>query len=119
MTWTNMPSAITEFLGGVHTRTRVDFARVTQARFGVRVSTAGFAGAKLLPRFSTDDAVFSELAASAGGLDQLIDSAGTKRTAWADIAAGAKADNIIISVWGQGGDGIADPIFGNTWLEVR
>lgn len=119
-TFTNQPAAETEYLNGTQSRTRVDLASVTQARFKLRVATAStVGGAKLYPKYSTDDSAFAELASTATQLDIAIDSTGTKETSWVNVATGAKVNSAILSVFGSGGDGAADPVMGNVLVEFR
>lgn len=116
----NMPAAEAELFGSSAFRARVDLTHVRQARFGVRVPGGSFfPGAIIRPKFSTDDAVFAPLAANAGELDVALDSVGTRESAWAAIAAGAKAGGVILAAFTAGGDGAVDPQIGVITVRFR
>jgi hypothetical protein len=107
-TWTNMPAALTEFLGLLHHRQRADLTDADRCRLCVRVSTVGFNGANLKVQYSADESAWSDLTATVA-----LAPAGTKATAWTDVPAGARGDVFL------GGNGTADPVVGTITLEVR
>jgi hypothetical protein len=118
-TWTDQPSATTEFLGVTSHRHQFDFTNVTQARFKARVTTAGLSGAYIRPQYSSDDITYAILASSSTDFDISLTAAGTKRSAWANIAAGAKIDPVYIRIVGADGNSTADPVIAQISLEVR
>lgn len=111
MTWTNMPATDTEG-PGIY-RVKVDLSLYTQVRWGVRVNTAGAAGADLRVQYSTNESSWANLAAE---ID--IGSTGTKVTAWEALPAGAQAD-VFLRLMGKEGNGTADPVFRTIWLEFK
>jgi hypothetical protein len=119
-TWTDQPSGLTEFIGTTSNRHSYDFTGVTSARFKARIVTAGVSGSRIFPQYSTDDITYANLATTVStDFDISMTAAGTKRTSWAAIAAGAKIDPVYIRVAGQDGNAAADPALGQIELEVR
>src|SRR2546428_13594429 len=53
-TWTNQPSAVTEFLNSTQYRLKVDFTNYTLARLVANIDLAGPSGATLAVQYSTD-----------------------------------------------------------------
>lgn len=49
LVWPDQPAALTEFLGTVHNRTKVNLAAFTDARLSVWVQIAGSANARIFP----------------------------------------------------------------------
>lgn len=113
VTWTNMPLASTELFGNVHRRVKKDFTDVDKIRLVARVSTAGVAAAGIQAQYSTDESTWLTLTANTLSL---ATPTGTKATAWEDLPAGARGD-VFVRIIGSGGDGAADPILGNIYLE--
>jgi len=114
-TWTNMPAAVTELFGLAHRRTILYLGACDQIRLVARVSTIGATNAVLFAQYSTDETAWSTLTgnlALGGGV------AGTRKSSWAAIPAGAKTSDVFIRVVGQNGDATADPIIGNVSLQV-
>lgn len=107
-----MPLAATELFGNVHRRAKKDFTDVDKVRLVARVSTAGVAAAVIQAQYSTDESAWSNLTTNTIGLN----TTGTKATAWESIPVGARGD-VFVRVIGSGGDGAADPILGNVYLE--
>lgn len=116
-TWTDMPAALTAFLGGTLNSTlRVDLTRCYQFRVLVR-ATAAVAGAKIR-LFDETDGV--DLAGSAGSADVTLGaSTATYAGLWKDIRSASRVDSHDIGVRGLNGNGTADPIFYAVTLEYR
>lgn len=116
-TWTDMPSALTEYVGSTAGRVKFDLAAVTQARVYCRISTAGAAAAEVRVQYSTDESTWSYLDGSAGPT-LAINTTGTLAGAWVTLAAAARAD-VVLRFVGISGDAAADPVFANFGLHVR
>ena len=114
VTWTNQPTALTEFLGVVHRRMLLSFVDVHRIRLGARISTAGVAASILFAQFSTDESAWNTLTSSIA-----MNTTGTKVSTFDAIPAGAVNGDVFVRIVGSGGDGAADPIIGNVWLEYR
>lgn len=113
--WTNMPAALTEFLGVTSHRTKADLTEVEEVRLVVNVQTAGVAGAKLRVQYSTDESTWNYLDGGTGP-SVAIDATGVEVSSYVALAAGAKAD-VFLRLVGIDGNGVVDPIFGNIMLE--
>lgn len=115
-TWTDMPSAATEFLGLRNSRAWVNASQYRFARISAQVTTAGAAGSKLRLYYKTSDGTFGTFStAGTTDIEIPIDATGTVKSAWIALATGAKAD-VIFTVGGVSGDGAADPVIGNITL---
>jgi hypothetical protein len=110
--WTNMPSALTELLGTVHRRMRVDLTDVDKVRLTVRVSTQGFNNAVLRAEYSLNETDWVTLSP-----DVSISSVGTVASAWGLVPSEAKGD-VVVRVVVVNGNGTIDPVFGNIVLEL-
>lgn len=128
-TWTNMPSALTEFLGDETCRVPCnvyedDFTtkRYTQARIGINnVGTIGNTGSKLALYYSDGSGL---VAAGATAVEVAITSTGAKLSAWVDLAAGvftreATALRTVFAIQGSGGDGVIDPVVSGVFVDLR
>lgn len=115
-TWAAMPSALTELLGGALYRQAVGLGSYTKFRIIGTVTAAGFSGAVLRVYYSTNGGGAWNVAALSGA-DLSLTSTGAIFGAWQNIVAGAKGD-VLISVFGQSGDGIVSPIIGSLSVEV-
>lgn len=104
-TWTNQPSALTEFLGNAFRRLRVDLTNADKIRLVAGVTTIGATGARIWLQYSTDLSAWATLTTN----QLAIDALGHFATAWEVIPAGARGD-IFIRAVGQGGNGAADPV---------
>jgi hypothetical protein len=113
---TNMPLALTELGGVVHRRINVNFAQLGQVRLSCRLSTAGVAAAVLFAQYSTDESAWNTLTANS---ISLFTPLATKVTAWEAIPAGAKVSDVFVRLVTQSGDGAADPVVGNVYLETK
>lgn len=116
-TWTNMPLAETRFNGITASSTAtMDLRRFSRARFSLGVSVVGAAAAVLRIKYSTypsygADVVFSP--------DLSLAALGSFATAWFLIPDGARLDMTRLTIWGQGGDGAADPQIRGATLEMN
>ena len=114
--WTNQPAGATELFGGTNRRAIADLTNATQARLVVNVTTAGASGAKLYIRYSTDDVTYNTFTTTTG---VAIDATGVFAESFTNIVAGAKIATCYLQVVGSGGNGTADPRFGNIYIEVK
>lgn len=115
-TWPNQPAALTEFSGATWTRHRIDLTDFDTFRLAVRVVTAGFAGATVGVQYSTDnEATWLPNGSLAGAV--AIDSTGAKLGSVVNLPANAKAE-VVLRVAGLGGNGTADPAFGNIGVQL-
>lgn len=112
-TWTNQPAALTEFLGLTVHRSKIDLTDVDKIRLTSRVNVAGVSGSVIFAQYSTDESNWSTLTTNQISLT----TTGTKETAWEAIPAGARG-NVFVRIVGQNGNATADPVLGNTLLEV-
>jgi hypothetical protein len=114
-TWTNMPVALTEFMGDAYARTEVDLTSAAQSRVTVRIrATAPKANAKIIIQYSTDESAWTNLCSVTMPATANKTNVGT----WTDVPAGAKAD-VFIRIAGQDGDGVIDPNFSLITLQVK
>lgn len=126
-TWTNMPAAVTEFLGSTLHRVILDLQAATEARVCARVSIGGASGTTgLRAQYSLDTGTTwsyldgaSSPAGSGSGPEVLVGAGGTFAGSWATIHANAKVGSALVRLVGIGGDGVSDPAFGNVHLETR
>jgi hypothetical protein len=112
--WTNMPAALTEFLGLTTTRTKIDLTSATQSRVIVRNGVAPVANAKIKVQYSTDGTNFSDLCS----VTMPATANNTNVGSWTAVPEGAKADTFL-RVVGIDGNGVADPSFGLITLGVK
>ena len=124
LTLTNQPLAA-DFLNASSRVVQIaDLADYTEARIStrVRVNSASINSPRIYgmysAAFSTNIANYSHLADS-GAVEVSLATFGVNRSAWVPMAAGARADDIYISVMMDGGDGAEDPSLGYVMLEFR
>ncbi len=124
VTWTDQPAAVTEVLGNISRRAYAVLANAADFRFYCIVMTASAAaGAVLYPQFSTDAGgtwadLQSACTTTAGQID--LTTTGSKVTGWIALAAGAKADPMLLRIVGKtGGTATGDPQVGGFGLVVR
>jgi parallel beta-helix repeat protein len=117
-TWTDMPAALTEFLGVTRHRVSYDLRRALQVRLMVNVATAGAADAKLRAQYSKDGGATWSYLDGATGPEVAIGTTGLKVSSWAYLPTGAMAE-VLLRVVGLDGDGVADPAFNNLILQFR
>jgi hypothetical protein len=107
VTWTNMPAALTEVPGS---RLKLPLS-AGQARLTCDVRVAGAAGSLLIAQVSLDQAAW------VSGPQVIVDTTGLKISNWVAIGAQYQTD-VFVRLAGQGGDGVVDPQFGLTTLQV-
>jgi hypothetical protein len=113
VTWTNMPSATTEF-GASQYRTRVDLSKAQKIRLVASMQVAGVSGSQLWLQYSTNQSTWVDLMANR----LPVSTTGVNESAWEDVPAGALAD-VFIRVMGSGGNGTLDPQFRRIELQAR
>jgi hypothetical protein len=113
--WSNMPAAVTEFLGVTCHRTTFNLANADRARIIARVgATAPVANAKLKIQYSIDDANFSDLCSVTMPATANLTNIGV----WSTIPPAAKKE-VYLRLVGIDGDGAIDPTFGRISLQIR
>jgi hypothetical protein len=123
-TWTNMPAALTFFLGATTARPYWprDLTRYTQVRLVCQTgATAGASAAKLrlLYRATCSNTVSDYITVGASEVQVLCDAASTiTDSGWINLVAGAQAD-VWLALAGITGDGVADPVFQRVWIMAR
>lgn len=118
-TWTAMPAAETELFGDVGgLRQRVRTTGMRQFRIRKNTRDAGVAGAKIRVKYLSG--TFSDLAATGGAADVLVDGVGDASGPWTDMAAGAlNTDSLTIAIFGVSGNGVASPTFTQIGIDFR
>lgn len=124
--WTNMPAALTFFLGQSRWFVMADLTNRTQIRLAGGVfNSAGSASAKLRILYRTQAAGYDLTISnySTIGTSEVQMTLGTTvntvvESGWIDIVAGAKG-KVLIALAGIDGDGVADPAFTGIWVEVK
>jgi len=116
--WSNMPNAVTEFLGQARHRTKIDLSNANEARIEVNVANpdAVPATAEFRLQYSTDQTTWNYLD-GATGPGTAINTTGLHVSPYISIVNGAKAD-VYIRLVGINGNG-RDPEFGKVDLQVR
>lgn len=110
---TNLVTALTE-MNGNRSRTKADLTNCSDARVVVRLMAIGSVNCLVKVQWSTDEAAWTDLCTvGIGG-----GAAGTRAGAWTALAAGAKAD-VFLRLCTISNDAVADPAFGNIYLQVR
>lgn len=120
--WTNMPLAVTLWLGSHRHVRRVDLTTYRQCRLVVQKAAVAGAAASILAvyyatAFSTLVANYASIGTSsvqvaANGASVAVESG------WVDLTALARAD-VYVALVGQGGDGALDPTFGFVEVQFR
>lgn len=111
--WTNMPAAVTELLGLTIHRSGVSLVAATTARIVVNVIVAGVAGSTLRAQYSVNSgSTWASLTNTVS-----IAATGINFSGGLAVPAAAKTLTTWIRVVGAGGDGTADPEFGNILVE--
>lgn len=140
-TWANMPAARTPLFGAAflpYSACRVDMARAREARIVANIAVPGWNNAKIYPMYTPSFAaagadwyeLLDETEPSALGphipLSPTLPGVVARYSAWTPIAAGAidasisyVGQGVGVAVFGEGGDGVADPTFGNIYLQLR
>lgn len=110
-TWADMPAGPAELVGSI--RFQMDLSRVDSVCLSGRLTAAGTAEAVCWASYSLDQNAFAALSDTVS-----MAVAGTKYSGWQAIPAAART-LVYISLHGQGGDGVADPTWGNLKLQVK
>lgn len=118
VTWTNMPAAVTEFLGAATDRQKLDLSNSTEYRIVVYQQVAGLAGADLNVQYSLDGSSFSAADTTGAGELDVGTGTGIKYGSWATLVAGA-TDDVWIRVVGKQGDGVVDPQFRQVKIQFK
>lgn len=114
-TITNLPAAETEVTSY---RFPAKLTGLTQARFSVVVTTAGFAGSVIYPKYSLNGgSTWAELD-GATGLHASLTSTGVIVTGWVTLAGAAAAD-VLLGIFTDDGNGAVDPVVRGMGLDFR
>jgi hypothetical protein len=119
-TWTNMPAAITEFRGLTLFRCYTNLGVRTEGQLQVNVIVPGAIGAELRMQCSIDNGSTWRTLGAIGtpGPSAAIDTVGTIKGPWANIGPAVRKE-VLLRLIGIGGNGTADPQFGEISLRVR
>lgn len=118
VSWSSQPVALTEFLGDIIHRLKIDLTNLfTQARLIVNVAAAGATNAELRVQYSTDQSSWYYLDDLAGPRVSLKGT-GIKVSDWITLTIGAKAD-VFLRLVGIDGNDVANPAFGLIAVQVR
>lgn len=120
--WTNMEAATLEFVGtaaspAIGHRVLANLVGKSSARLYARVSVPGASGAKIWVQYSTDEVTWVDLDTT-GGATVTLNPNGNKTTSAFTIDPAARR-LVYMRIVGSGGDGVADPSFGQIQLEVE
>lgn len=121
VSWTNVPSAITEYFGVSAYRTKCDLGTITEMRTTVTVDggTTVPSGTVLRVQYSTDASTWNDTHGTLSVVNMAVDTAGTKDTGWFTPVAGLKASNIYLRAIVQSGNGSTTLVSGNVHVYVR
>lgn len=111
----NIPTAETEF---PYSRMSIDLTGRTQARLSATLQLGGTSSSELKVQYSADGGSTWSALDGTDAPKLSIGTAGFKLSAWANIAAAAKAD-VLLRLVTVGGDGAADPNFRRISLELK
>jgi hypothetical protein len=111
-----MPNAVTELVGSMRYRTKIDLGNATQARVVAYVVSAGAAAAQLCAQYSTDQVTWVYLDGASGPCAS-INATGVQVSSFVNLAAAAKAD-VFLRVVGKSGGGVS-PSFGQIAIQVK
>lgn len=124
--WTDMPSALTEFVGNTRHRRRKNLSNVTEWRLAVHMTIAGVAGSKMGVQYSIDAGTtwkgLDNGTAATQSTNVLALDQGTNISlvsSWAAINSEARINDCLLRITGNAGDGVIDPTFLIIALEVR
>lgn len=124
LSWT-LPNTVdpTFLLGSTRHILQLDLRRFKQARLVVnRQATTGAASSKLAVRYIATNSFTIANYSSLGVLPievAIPGSVGLVRSAWFDLAPGAKIADALVAIVGLGGDGATAAQFGSIILELR
>jgi len=125
--WTNMPAAATELFGLAHHRVGLDLRFASEVQIIATAIVAGADFAYLKPVFYDFgiDALADLIDPASGNPGVSIGGAGFGASGWAPINPRAKSEindfgnEKLLRIHGYGGNGAADPQFGNIYLQFR
>ena len=119
VTYTNLPAADQEFGSNSSaivelTRVTVDLSEFTQCRYHENVAVAGSAGTEIVVQYTSNLMVpaWNDLVTVDADAIGLVDSG------WQTITAAAR-QVVVLRRISRGGNGVADPQFGRSGMEVR
>lgn len=124
ITLTNQIAGDNLLLGSTRHILPHDLGSYTQVRFKInKQGVAGAANSKLVLKYKTgtvsgvvgnySDIGTSEVSCALTGTNTIVS------TSWIDLAAGAKANDILVAVVATGGDGVQDPVVGFIMAEFK
>ena len=121
--WTNKNSALQEFLNTNQRRLTIDMTNATQFRIIANLTVTGTASSVTGFQYSDDGGTtWRGLDNGISGSNSTVtisdNGAGSKVSAWTNLAAGAKADRLV-RIAGSGGDGAADPAYSNISIQLK
>lgn len=116
--WVNMPAALTELFGNALFRQKFDLTNFTQFRILAQIIAVGFGSSLLRVQYSTDGITW--LGLENGGnsnISVVLNSLGLVVSAWGNLVL-ARQD-VFLRIAGSGGNGVADPVFGNISIQFK
>lgn len=123
--WTNQPAALSVYQSTTTATAEqrnylMDLSPYTQVRLTASIGIVGATGARLILRYGTTYAAnaSSYLSLAATDVAVAINTVGVASSAWQDMASGA-IGNVLLSLLGDGGDGVADPRIYSVIAEFR
>lgn len=120
--WTNMPAAVTLWLGSHRHIRKVDLTSYRQCRLVVqKQAVAGAAASILAVYYATAFSTLVANYASIGTSSVQVSASGATvavESAWVDLTALARVD-VYLAIVGQNGDGVLDPSFGFVEVQFR
>lgn len=121
-----VPASAAFFAGQARTRTVADLSRYTQARIVANVgSTAPVDGTIMFVRYYTSESTtFSDylpMGAASADVSVTLTATSNKASAgsWINLVAGAKADNLYLTIGGSDGNGSTSVAFGIIRVDFR
>ncbi len=123
--WVNMPNILTELFGASKHIRRVALGHATEFRLVVTVLQPGSVNAYLCVLYSVPPATLDSFL---GGQEPVtfrpygrvsIAAAGTFAGSWTGIAEAAAKQDVDITIYGEVGDGVADPRIGGIDVQFR
>ena len=119
--WTNMPLAVTEFLGTTNRRIPAILTNRTRVRFASVAGAINAAtGAKLHLQYSLNSGASWNYMDHSAGPQITVDAMTVDSVsgAWVNLNDAAKAD-VLLRLVGSGGNGTADPTFAFVVIEIE
>ena len=111
--WTNMPSADTEFMGNAQFRNLFHVANITSVNLSATTTVVGTANSYFTLKWSTNNGTTFDYVGNTGSSPATnIGTVGMRTSGWTRISTDMVGE-VILAVFGSGGDGAIDPSFGN------